>query len=135
MNQIIYPVLALVALVYLLAPLLLLARLKAMRTGEIHPRKYKLMDYDNPPDYLVKVNRQWLNYFETPVLFYVVALIGLHLGLSDPLFLLGAWVFVGARYVHALIHITYNHVYQRLGVFSVSLAALGLMIFRILKVV
>ncbi|WP_394693381.1 MAPEG family protein [Hyphobacterium sp.] len=74
-----------------------------------------------PPPYVGNAGRNLVNLLELPVLFYV--LIALHLagdievwGLQLTL----AWVFVGLRYLHTLIHITINTIGLRFLVHRIS---------------
>jgi hypothetical protein len=54
-----------------------------------------------------------INLFELPVLFYVQALILYQLQLVDSFYLSMACLFVAFRFLHSLVHITYNNVNQR----------------------
>lgn len=53
------------------------------------------------------------NLFEVPVLFFAVCLALVLTGLVTPVQLALAWLFVGLRALHSLIHITYNRVSHR----------------------
>ncbi|WP_193336377.1 MAPEG family protein [Devosia beringensis] len=64
------------------------------------------------------------NQFQLPVLFYVAALLALLLGGVTWLEVVAAWLFVALRYVHAIIHVTTNHVLRRFTVYSAGLAVL-----------
>jgi len=60
------------------------------------------------------------NLFEVPVLFFAVCCV---LAITDtvtPAQLALAWVFVGLRAAHSLIHVTYNRVMHRFGVYIAS---------------
>lgn len=64
------------------------------------------------------------NLLEVPVLFYVVATFLFITHSVDAFYLLLAWIFVGLRYVHTFIHITYNNVLHRFSVYTVSFVVL-----------
>jgi hypothetical protein len=64
------------------------------------------------------------NQFESPVLFYVAILLTLMLMLQDNIIVVLAWIYVGLRYVHSIIHITYNRVMHRFMVFIFSAVVL-----------
>lgn len=66
------------------------------------------------------------NQFQLPVLFFVGALLALHLGAIGWLEVLLAWAFVALRYVHAAIHVTSNHLLRRFAAYSAGLAVLVL---------
>lgn len=60
------------------------------------------------------------NLFELPVLFYLGASLVLALGITKPILLTLAWIFVSLRYVHSLIHVTYNRILHRFVVYLFS---------------
>lgn len=64
------------------------------------------------------------NQFQLPVLFYAVCLLALWFGATF-LELLLAWAVVVARYVHAYIHVTNNHVLRRFWAFFTGLIILS----------
>jgi len=66
------------------------------------------------------------NQFQLPVLFYVAALLALHLG-PGPVEAGLAWLFVASRVVHAAIFVTSNHVVRRFAAFTVGFCVLGLL--------
>lgn len=65
-----------------------------------------------------------LNLFEMPVLFYTAMLLALVLLMQDPVLVILAWLYVGLRTVHSLIHTTYNIVMQRFWVYIFSCVTL-----------
>lgn len=66
------------------------------------------------------------NQFQLPVLFFVGALLTLHLGVVGWLEVILAWLFVVLRYIHAAIHVTTNQLYRRFAVYTAGLAVLAL---------
>lgn len=60
------------------------------------------------------------NLFEVPVLFYVLCVALAVTGGSTPGFVAAAWVFVGLRALHSLIHVTYNRVLHRFLAYAAS---------------
>ena len=71
------------------------------------------------------------NQFETPLLFYVAIMLTLMLMIQDYVIVFLAWAFVGLRYVHSFIHITYNRVMHRFAVFIFSSLVLFALWFRL----
>jgi hypothetical protein len=61
-----------------------------------------------------------MNLIELPVLFYVVCLMFYVTGRTSMDAVWIAWIYVGLRALHSLIHLTYNNVMHRLSVFAVS---------------
>lgn len=60
------------------------------------------------------------NLFEVPVLFYVLCIAIAVNGGSTPGLVRAAWLFVGLRALHSLIHVTYNRVVHRFIVYAAS---------------
>jgi hypothetical protein len=60
------------------------------------------------------------NLFEVPVLFYVLCVAIAASGGSTPGLVMAAWVYVGLRALHSLIHVTYNWVTHRFLVYFAS---------------
>jgi len=54
----------------------------------------------------------------------VSILFALQLNIIDDFFIIASWIFVALRYVHAYIHLTYNHVLDRLGAFMAGAVVL-----------
>jgi hypothetical protein len=76
-------------------------------------------DGKEPPD-LAAYTRHLANLYEAPVLFYAVVIMAYASGNGQGLMLVLAWCYVGARYLHSLIHLTGNVVLWRFQAFSVS---------------
>ena len=64
------------------------------------------------------------NQFETPVLFYLAILMCMSLMIQDPIIVILAWSYVGLRYVHCYVHLTYNAVKHRFVIFMLSMVVL-----------
>jgi hypothetical protein len=60
------------------------------------------------------------NLFELPVLFYVGLIVFHVTGTADGTVLVLAWLYVGLRIAHSIIHITYNRVMHRFTVYALS---------------
>ncbi len=72
------------------------------------------------PDFVLQINNNIRNQFETPVLFYVLIGALLALDAVGGLALALAWSFAALRIVHALIHTGSNNVTRRRRVFTVA---------------
>ncbi len=113
------------------------AAMYVTRIGEMQRKKIDAQRLDN------RVNAQALltessvvadnlkNLFEMPILFYVAILLALSLLIQDSLTVLLAWGFVGARFVHSLIHCSYNDVNHRFAAYAVSCVFLLLLWIRL----
>lgn len=70
------------------------------------------------------------NLLEMPVLFYVTCFYLTLFGQVDSLHVACAWLFVGGRALHSLIHCSYNRVMHRFLVYLLSSLVLWLMVVR-----
>lgn len=87
------------------------------------PRNFSISYHPNEgpvPPHVSLPNRNYMNLLELPVLFYVAGILIYVTGGATPAMLMTAWVYVGLRVLHSLIHLTYNHVIQRMLVFAAS---------------
>jgi len=113
-ESILFPVFALAALTFSVALWMARLRFKAVKLGDLDRRYYKLNRGWEAPEYLVKVSRNFENLLEIPVLFYVVALMVYVTKQVDCVHLTMAWMYVGTRLIHTVIHTTYNNVLHRM---------------------
>jgi hypothetical protein len=111
--------------VLLLIPI---ARFKASRAGQVTAEDFRFGESGTVPDATRLPNRNFMNLLEVPVLFYLACLVTVLLGLGDAWMLALAWVYVGLRIVHSLIHLRLRHcVVSRLAVFALSNVVVSLM--------
>jgi hypothetical protein len=100
------------------------ARFGAARGGRVKVKDFRLGESANVPPDVALPNRNFMNLFEMPVLFYVACVIFYVTGAVDGLVLAIAWLYVALRVVHSAIHLTYNNVIHRLAAFLASNAVL-----------
>ena len=103
--------------VLLLIPL---RRFRAGAAGEIVSDDFKFGESANVPGHVSIPNRNYMNLLELPMLFYVGSLMFYVTSKVDALVLTVAWIYVGLRIVHSIIHLTYNKVTHRLAPFALS---------------
>lgn len=72
------------------------------------------------PDYVRKVQNNYINQFEVPVLFYLACSLVLIFSVESLLFVILAFVFVISRVVHAFIHTGSNRIKYRFSAFFVG---------------
>lgn len=70
------------------------------------------------------------NLFETPVLFYALALYLFVTNQVDAAYLYAAWLFVAFRVLHSAVHCTFNLVMLRFWLYAISTVALWFMAIR-----
>ena len=64
--------------------------------------------------------RNFNNLFEVPTLFYAGGAVYLVLDQAGQLPIISAWIFVAARVMHSIIHLSYNNVLHRLVIFAIG---------------
>jgi len=125
------PVFALAAPTFAAGFRLIYLRVAVVRRGELSPRYYRLNRGSELPDYLAKVNNNYNNLLELPILFYVVCVLLMVTARVDAVQLVLAWAYVATRCIHSLIHITFNRLRYRAWVFFFNVAALVAMWIRL----
>jgi hypothetical protein len=120
-KPLLIPLLAQVALTFIVMIIMYRKRVTEMKTKRIHPQRTKtrskslgvLTDSETAAN-------NYSNLFESPVLFYTAILLTLILMVQDTILVILAWTYVGSRFIHSFIHITYNRVMHRFTVFLFS---------------
>ena len=120
-KPLLIPLLAQVALTFIVMLIMYRKRVAEMQLKRIHPQRVKtrsithgvLVDSESAAN-------NYLNLFESPVLFYVAILLTLMLMVQDSILVILVWTYVISRYVHSFIHVTYNRVMHRFSVFIFS---------------
>jgi hypothetical protein len=113
------PVLVQVLLTLATYVLLIKAKIRAMKAGEVDMARRALHD-DAWPESVMKINNNIRNQFEVPVLFYVLAFALWALEAVGWPALAAAWLFAVSRIVHAWVHIGSNYVPNRRRAFTVG---------------
>ena len=122
-SLIFWPMIAHAALVFIVYFELGRRRFHAAKAGKLKMDDYKILGRSIEPDACAQAARNIVNNFEVPLLFHgvVLALFVTNL-VTFPLLVL-AWLFVGSRIAHTIVHLSYNHVMHRgfcffVGVFT-----------------
>lgn len=118
-----YPMAAMVALTVMVMMYMLFTRVRGVAGRRVSIGYFRVYQGDCPEE-LIKPARNTANLFETPVLFYTFGVLAIVLDQQTPLLLNLAWVYVGLRMIHSLIHLSYNNVNHRLAAFLLSMATL-----------
>jgi hypothetical protein len=126
-KAIFYPVVALVALTFAVGVRMYRVRSGASRARRVRISDFRLGESANVPADVALPNRNFMNLLETPVLFYVACLVLFVTGGVDRIALTLAWLYVGLRVAHSVVHLTYNNVIHRLAAFGASLVVLLLL--------
>jgi len=120
-KPLLIPLLAHVALTFVVMVIMYRKRVAEMKSKRIHPQRIKTRSgtHGGLTDSESAANN-YANLFEAPVLFYLAILVTLMLMVQDSIIVALAWVYVASRYVHSFIHVTYNRVMHRFWMFVFS---------------
>lgn len=128
--QIIYPVFALFILTIIVLLKSFRTRVAALKNKEIRMSYFR--DFlGEAPNKIQVHSRNFSNLFEIPVYFLAVVLFIFGLQKVDFFYLVYAWLFVVARYIHSFIHLTYNNVNHRLFAYVLGLLIVIIMWVRV----
>lgn len=120
-KPLLLPLLAQVALTFIVMLVMYQKRLTEMKIKQIDPQQIQtrskskalLTDSASAAD-------NFSNLFELPILFYTAILLTLILMVQDGILVILAWSFVISRYLHSFVHVSYNRVMHRFSVFIFS---------------
>jgi hypothetical protein len=118
-----YPVLVQVFMTFALVLATGGSRFLAIKSGAVKPHDVAL-GQKVWPRHCTLLGNAYQNQLETPVLFYAGVLFAGVFGVAGDLLLMLAWIWVGLRIVHVLIHITSNHMLHRFLAFAAGVLAL-----------
>lgn len=131
-NGFVLPIVGMALLTFGIGIRMLQLRLRAVKEKKLSPAYFLFSQGGNPPEELLKVTRHYDNLFEMPVLFYTVTILISVLNKIDIVFVILAWLYFILRIVHAIIHITDNHLIRRRNAFLASTAVLAAMWVKLL---
>ncbi|GMR18276.1 MAG: hypothetical protein BMS9Abin33_0682 [Gammaproteobacteria bacterium] len=112
--------------------LLLSFRLKAVLAGQIEPDYLETVGAQHAPGLVIRLTHNLANLFEFPLLFYMAGTLMIALNSVNEFVTGLAWTYVALRYIHSVIHITYNKVLHRASIHAFSDLVLVLLWFNIL---
>src|SRR5437763_6404162 len=132
-ELILLPMGALALLTFLALMLIPLRRFRAAFAGQVRAEDFRYGESPRVPGEVSIPNRNYMNLLELPMLFYVVCVLNYVTSPTVSTVTLAlAWLYVGLRTLHSLIHLTYNNVMHRLAMFvagNVVLATLWIAFF------
>nr|WP_184203288.1 MAPEG family protein [Polymorphobacter multimanifer] len=125
-------VFALAALTALMMLWMYATRLPAMQRAGLEPQAaaHTASLTGKLPASAERVADNYNHLTEAPTVFYAVALAIVALGAADQLHAVCAWAYVGLRFAHSLVQATVNRVAVRFVLFTLSWAALTVIILR-----
>lgn len=119
-ELIFFPLGAMALLTFLVLGFIPARRFRAVFAGRATADDFKYGESAAVPGDVSIPNRNYMNLLELPILFYVGGLMYFVAGRLDEAALIIAWVYVGTRAIHSVIHLTYNKVLHRVAAFAIS---------------
>jgi len=119
-ETVLYPMVAQGALIFSVLLLLMRRRLKAFAAGETDPKYFRLLQGTGEPDTVTQAQRNYLNQFEMPTLFFVGGILAAVFDRVDVVLVYAAWAFVAVRFIHTIVHVSGNNVLLRFRLFFLS---------------
>jgi len=123
MIKLIYPALALILWMFIVLGIMFQRRQKAFASKEVRLSDVAVSTERYPePARLAAAN--FSNQFETPVIFFVLIMLAMHVAAVGYIMAALAWAFVATRVVHTLIHVGSNNLKLRASVYAVGVVIL-----------
>ncbi len=129
----IIPTVTLIGLTFIVSLSLVSYRFYLVRKGIVHPGYFKFNKGGKPPRHHDALEHNYSNLFEVPTLFYSIVTIAIATNHIDSTLVTLAWLFVGFRIAHTLIHVFYNNILHRLSVFFAAYVVVGIMWFKVVS--
>lgn len=125
MNEaLFYPMAAQAFLIFAVVILLAKRRFTAIARKESDLKYFKFFQGSGEPEHVTAAQRNMINQFEMPVLFFFGCLAATVFGRVDEVLWGASWVYVGLRALHVLVHTGSNNVKLRALVWMLSNFAL-----------
>lgn len=126
--DIVWPTIALVALIFTIWMTLFVARFRHMKANPPRPEDFATgeaaLRYFEPVEMPANNLR---NLFEMPVLYFALVPLLIITGLENDVQSILAWIFVLLRAAHSFVHVGPNKVSQRFGLYLLSCIVLAAM--------
>jgi len=119
-TELLLPMLALVGWTLIVLLGVPIQRFKAAKNKSVTVKDFKYGESPDVPSEACIANRNFMNLLEVPLLFYVLSIIQFITNAPVEYFLPLAWLFVLLRIIHSAVHLSYNNVMHRMGVFAIS---------------
>src|SRR3954468_13994844 len=123
--SILFPMLAHIGWVFMLYAWLTVARMRAVRRGEVAIGAFA---HGEEPHHVARITRNLANQFELPMIFHAVVVLLAAAGRVTAIDIMAAWVFVAGRVIHTLVQILTDNVPLRGQVFGINFAAVVVLV-------
>ncbi len=133
--RLLYPALAQMLWTFAVMVILFDRRRRAFAAGEVRHQDIA-QSAEHYPAPARRAAANFANQFETPVLFYALAIMATMVSATNHVMVVLAWGYVATRVAHTLVHVGGNDLRIRAPIFALGIALLfGLWLGVVLKVV
>lgn len=129
---ILWPMLAHIGLTFFLYAWLTVARVGAVRRGEVAYSCF-VANRDEPAQ-AARIRRNLANQFELPAIFYALVVLLIALGRVNTMDVIAAWVFVIGRFLHSAVQTLTDNVPLRGQVFTINFLAVAVLAGHVLVI-
>ena len=119
-TAILYPCFAMALITLYISIRLTVLRHVAVLKDGLSPGFFKHNRGGKPPEYLMRNEDHYVNIYEQPVLFYIVCILIYITRQADPILITLAWIYIGTRILHGIIHLRFNKITMRRNAFYLS---------------
>lgn len=123
LSSILLPLLVQISLTLIMFLILGARKTTAIKAGDVDRAKAAL-DNSAWPEPVVKASNNIANQFQTPILFYVLAILFHMTNTVSLTVLVLAWIYSVSRLIHAFVHVGSNFVPARFGLFLIGVVSL-----------
>ena len=131
-QAILLPVLATLLLGFIVWIVMFATRFKAIAAANIDASELATPEAVNQklPIQALNPSNNFKNFFEVPMLFFVLCFYLFVTASVDSTYVTLAWIFVAFRYLHSIIQCSYNNVNHRFGAYAIACIAVWIMLGR-----
>lgn len=127
------PMLAMLALTFFIALIMMWTRVQAMKEYRIAPNRAEEASNLKTllPRNVMRISDNYNHLHEQPIVFYVLCTLTILLDAQDMIFAYLAWGYVATRLLHSAVQIVIADVMKRFFLFMLSWLVLGIMLVRL----
>jgi hypothetical protein len=130
-NAIFGPFFAMIFLTFVVWVYLYVRRIRFITSRKLTPKELEPIAFAQlSPPHVSNPSDNFKNLFEIPVLFYVLVIYLFVTQRVDPVYVSAAWIFVGFRVLHSVVHCTFNWVMLRFYLYLLGTIVLWFMALR-----
>lgn len=107
------PLALMLFLILLMFVIAFLCRMWSVKFGSVKLAHYETFSSSAEPAYVTKTTNNLNNLFQLPLVFIAACVLAIGSGYTSDALIFNAWGFVISRYLHTLVHLTFNQVLVR----------------------